>query len=298
MTTFLQLGFAGLALGAIYALIAIGFAIIYKASRVINFAQGELLLVGAYLISSFTLDWKIPFVLAVAFALAITAGIGVLFQRVVLSRMVGRPVFAIVMITIGLDIILRSLVTVRWGYDVRLVGDPWGSSGFSAGGVRFDWVAILTIGATAMVVALLFLFFRYSRYGVAIRATALDQEAALAVGIRVSTVYALAWAIAAVVATIGGLFLAGYPRNLDPTAGFVALRAFPAIIVGGLDSTLGALVGGLLIGLIEVLTAGYQPQFAPWLGKNFYAVAAYVVMLGVLLVRPYGLFGTPEVERV
>lgn len=298
MTTFLQLSFSGLALGCIYALVALGFTIIYKASRVINFAQGELLLVGAYLISSFALDWKLPFVIAVALALGCTAGIGVLFERLILRRMVGRPAFSIVMITIGLDIVLRSLVTVRWGYNVRLVGDPWGSSGFSAAGLRFDLVALWTIGVTIAAVVLLFLFFRYTRYGIAMRATALDQEAARAVGIRVSTIIALAWGIAGVVATTGGLFLAGFPRNLDPSAGFVALRAFPAIIVGGLDSTLGAVVGGVLIGLIEVLTAGYQPQYAPWLGKNFHVVAAYVVMLVVLLVRPYGLFGTPEVERV
>ncbi len=298
MTTFLQLSFSGFSLGCIYALVALGFTIIYKASRVINFAQGEFLLVGAYLISSFALDWKLPFLLAVALALLLTAGIGILFERLVLRRMVGRPPFSIVMITIGLDIVLRSLVTVRWGYDVRVIGDPWGASGFTTAGVRFDWAALWTIGFTIATIALLFLFFQYTRYGVAMRATALDQEAALAVGIRVRTIYALAWAIAGAVATAGGLFLAGFPRNLDPTTGFVALRAFPAIIVGGLDSTLGAVVGGTLIGLIEVLTAGYQPQVAPWLGKNFHVVAPYVVMLGVLLVRPYGLFGTREVERV
>ncbi len=298
MTNFLQLAFSGFALGCIYALVALGFTIIYKASRVINFAQGELLLVGAYLISSFSLDWKLPFALAVAVALAITAAIGILFERFILRRMVGRPPFSIVMITIGLDIVLLSAVTVRWGYNVRVGGDPWGSSGFSAAGLRFDWVALWTIGVTAVAVFLLFLFFRYTRYGVAMRATAFDQEAALAVGIRVRTMYAIAWAFAAMVATIGGVFLAGFPRNLDPATGLVALRAFPAIIVGGLDSTLGAVVGGIVIGLIEVLTAGYQPELAPWLGKNFHVVAAYVVMLLVLLVRPYGLFGTPEVERV
>jgi branched-chain amino acid transport system permease protein len=298
VTTFLQLTFSGFALGCIYALVALGFTIIYKASRVINFAQGELLLVGAYLISSFSLDWKLPFLVAVAGAVAITAGIGVLFERVILRRMIGRPTFSIVMITIGLDIVLRSLVTVRWGYDVRSMGDPWGSSGLTAGGVRFDAVALATIACTALTVALLYLFFHYTRYGVAMRATALDQEAALAVGIRVRTVYALAWAAAGALATVGGLFLGAFPRTLDPTTGFIALRAFPAIILGGLDSTMGAVVGGVVIGLIEVLTAGYQPQYAPWLGKNFHVVAAYLVMLAVLLVRPYGLFGTREVERV
>jgi len=298
MTNFLQLAFAGLALGCIYALVALGFTIIYKASRVINFAQGELLLVGAYLISSFALDWKLPFAIAVPLAVAITAGIAILFERVVLRRMVGRPPFSIVMITIGLDIVLRSAVTIRWGYDVRLIGDPLGASGFTSAGIRLDWISLWTIGFTVAAVGLLYLFFQYTRYGVAMRATALDQEAALAVGIRVRTIYALAWAIAGALATIGGLFLAGFPRNLDPATGFVALRAFPAIIVGGLDSTLGAVVGGILIGSIEVLTAGYQPQYAPWLGKNFYVVAAYVVMLLVLLIRPYGLFGTREVERV
>jgi branched-chain amino acid transport system permease protein len=298
MTTFLQLLLAGIALGCIYALVALGFTIIYKASRVINFAQGELLLVGSYLIASFAVDWKLPFVMAVPLAVAVTAGIAILFERIVLRRMVGRPVFSIVMITIGLDIVLRSVVTVRWGYDVRVIGDPWGDAGFNLAGVRFDWTAVWTIAFTALAVGLLYLFFQYTRYGVAMRATALDQEAALAVGIRVRTINALAWGIAGAVAVMAGLFLAGFPRDLEPANGFIALRAFPAIIVGGLDSTLGAVVGGILIGSIEVLTAGYQPQYAPWLGKNFNSVAPYVVMLIVLLIRPYGLFGTREVERV
>ncbi|MGH9198686.1 MAG: branched-chain amino acid ABC transporter permease, partial [Acidimicrobiia bacterium] len=159
-------------------------------------------------------------------------------------------------------------------------------------------VSLVTILAAAALLVAFFLFFKYSKSGIAMRATAFDQEAALAVGIPVRRVYALSWAIAAAVATIGGIFIAAFPGSLHPALGFAALRAFPAAILGGLDSPGGAVLGGLVIGLIEVLVQAYQPQFAPWLGINFHIVAAYILMILVLMVRPYGLFGTREVERV
>lgn len=299
MTTFLQLLFQGVGLGCIYALVALGFTAVYRASRVINFAQGSLLLLGAYIVSYAAVDRNVPYLLAAVIGVASVALLGVVFQVVVLRRVQGQPVFAVVMITIGLNIAISALVPALFGSNERAngVGDPFGSSQVELGGVVFSWVKIWTIITTAALLAAFFLFDRYSRYGLAIRATAVDEEAALAVGIPVRRVNALSWGVAGAVATVAGLFLAGFPNSLDPTTGDIALRAFPAIIIGGLESPLGAVVGGLLIGLVEEMTNGYESNI-PLVGHNFYSISPYIVMILVLLVRPYGLFGSRPVERI
>ena len=295
MTAFLQLLFQGLALGCIYALVAVGFTVIFRASQVINFAQGSLVLVGAYLISVFASGLHLPFVLAVIVSIALLAAGCVIFQFLVLQRVLGQPVFVLVMITIGLSIAINSAIPAIFGANSRILGDPWGASAVRAEGLTFTWVQIWTIVCTGLILALYFTFDRFSRYGLAMRATAADQEAALAVGVPIRRVYALTWAIAGAVAAVGGLFLSGFPSSVNPTLGDVALRAFPAIILGGLDSLPGAVVGGIAIGIIEVLTSGYAPG---WLGNNFADVAPYIAMILVLMIRPYGLFGTRPVERV
>ena len=295
MTQFLQLFFQGFALGSIYALVALGFTVIYRASKVINFAQGGLLLIGAYLVSVFATGAKLPFGLAVLFAVVLLAGGGVLFQTVVLRRVLGQPVFVVVMITIGASIAIDAAIPAIFGANPRLLGDPWGSSAVHVGGVTLNWVRIWAIAATALILVLFFALDRFSRYGLAMRAAAADEEAAAAVGVPIRRVYALSWAIAGVLAAVGGLFLAGFPSSPNPSLGDTALRAFPAIILGGLDSPIGAVVGGIVIGLVEVLTSGYAPS---WLGANFSDIAPYVLMILVLLVRPYGLFGTKPVERL
>jgi branched-chain amino acid transport system permease protein len=295
MTAFLQLLFQGFALGCIYALVALGFTVVYRASKVINFAQGSLLLVGAYLVSVLATGLNLPFVLAVLAAIALLAAGGAFFQMMVLQRMLGQPVFVLVMITIGLSIVIDSAIPAIFGGNARILGDPWGASAVNVGGVTLNWVRIWTVVCTALILALYFAFDRFSRYGLAMRATAVDEEAALAVGVPVRRVYALTWAIAGGVAVVGGMFLAGFPSSVNPSLGAVALRAFPAIILGGLNSPPGAVVGGISIGIVEVMASGYAPG---WLGSDFSAVAPYVVMILVLMSRPYGLFGTPPVERV
>jgi branched-chain amino acid transport system permease protein len=292
---FLQLLFQGFSLGCIYALVALGFTVIYRASKVINFAQGSLLLVGAYLVSVFATGLNLPFAIAVLAAIVLLAGGGVLFQMFVLRRVLGQPVFTLVMITIGLSIVIDSAVPAIFGDNARILGDPWGASAVHLGGVTLNWVRIWAIVSTVVILGLFFAFDRFSRYGLAMRATAVDEEAAMAVGVPVARVYAFTWAIAGGVAAVGGLFLAGFPSAPNPSLGNVALRAFPAIILGGLDSPLGAVIGGIAIGIVEVLTSGYAPG---WLGANFSDVAPYIVMILVLLIRPYGLFGARPVERV
>jgi branched-chain amino acid transport system permease protein len=295
MTAFLQLLFQGFALGCIYALVALGFTVVYRASKVINFAQGSLLLVGAYLVSVLATDLNLPFVVAVIASIALLAAGAAVFQMMVLQRVLGQPVFVLVMITIGLSIVIDSAIPAIFGGNARILGDPWGASAVHAGGVTFNWVRIWAVLCTGLILALYFVFDRFSRYGLAMRATAADEEAALAVGVPVRRVYALTWAIAGGVAVVGGLFLAGFPSSVNPSLGAVALRAFPAIILGGLDSPPGAVVGGITIGIVEIMASGYAPG---WLGSDFSAVAPYVVMIIVLLIKPYGLFGARPVERV
>jgi branched-chain amino acid transport system permease protein len=298
VTEFLQLCFAGLALGARYALVALGFVIIYRATGVINFAQGGLLAVGAYLTYAFANDAGLPFFLAVVLALAFSALLGAAVERTMLRPMVGQPVFAVIMITIGLLFILEQVVTTVWGYDSLNLADPWGVDTVRAGDVVMSVRDLWTLGLAAAVLAGFFAFFRLSKLGVAMRATALDPEAALAQGISARRVFAVSWAISAALAALAGVTLASGPAALSPGIGAIALVAFPAMIVGGLDSPIGAVVGGIIIGLTQALTAGYQEDLFPWAGDNFGAVMPYLVMILILLVRPYGLFGTKEVRRV
>ena len=298
MSDLLQLLAQGVALGAVYGLTALGFVIVYKATGVINFAHGELLLLGAYLVYAFHDQVGVPFVAAVPLAMASMAIVGWAIERGVLRRMVGRPTFAVVMITIGLAIVLRQTVTAIWGFDDLLLGDPWAASRVALGGLQVSAVSVASLAAAGLLFVAFLAFFRSSKAGIAMRATAIDQEAALAVGIPVRSVYAWSWMIAGATATVAGVFLAAFPATLHPGLGFVAFRAFPAAILGGLDSPGGALVGGLLVGVTELLVQVYQPQVAPWLGDNFHVAASYLLMIVVLIVRPYGLFGTREVERV
>jgi branched-chain amino acid transport system permease protein len=297
VTDFLQLAIQGIALGAIYALIALGFVIVYRATKVINFAQGELVLLGAYLAYAFN-QTALPFAVSVALAVLVMAGVGWGIERTILRRMVGKPTFAVVMITIGLAILIREAVATVWGFEDRLLGEPWASSRLHLGDLGVNATSLVTIAAAGALLLLFFAFFRFTRAGIGMRATALDQEAALAVGIPVGGVFAQAWMIAGATAAIAGVLLVAFPATLQPAVGFTALRAFPAAIVGGLDSPGGAVLGGVLVGLVEVMVQGYQPQVAPWLGSNLHVAAAYVLMIVVLMVRPYGFFGTPEVERV
>lgn len=295
MTEFAQLLFQGVALGATYALIALGFVVVYRASGVINFAQGAMLLAGAYTISWLATDLGVPFLPAVLAAVAVLALAGAAFQIVVLRRVSGEPTFVLVMITIGAGIAVTALVEALFGTAPRLLGDPWGSSSFQVGDVTINEVKVWGILVTCAALAVYFAFDRWTRWGLAVQATAEDEEATLSLGVPVRRVHLITWAMAGALATLGGLFLAGFPSSPQPALGDAALRAFPAIVLGGLRSPTGAVVGGVVIGITEVMTSGYAPAS---LGDNFYAVAPYIAMILILLVRPYGLFGRQPAERL
>jgi branched-chain amino acid transport system permease protein len=316
----------GLSLGAIYAVLALGFVIIFKATQVLNFAHGALAALGAFLIAYFATIINVPgrwmegspvwlqWMLSVIFALILAAGIGMLLERLFLRPMVGEALFAVAIVTLGIDIVVRTITNDFIGLNTRPMGDPFGLKTVGIGcengsfvgnadlvelcSIRVPWTTVFQLILTVVLVAAVAFFFR-SRTGVAMRATAWDQEVARAQGINVGRIFALAWAIGAVMAAIGGLFISMFPRRpggVDQFTAFFAFRAFPAIILGGLDSIPGAIVGGFAIGFAESAASTYLTF--EWLGTGFGGVVPYVVMLLVLLIRPYGLFGTEEIRRV
>lgn len=297
MTRFLQSTVAGLGLGTIYTLLGLGFVIIYKSMSVINFAQPALMAFGAWWVIYFGRIIGLGFVPALVIAVALTALMGLLIERIAIRPMIGEPVFAIAILTIGIDIVLRIMLNDLIGLQVRSLGDPWGLKTWTIGGVVVQQRFLARIVIGAAVVAALMVFFRSTRIGLAMRATAFDQEAAMVQGVSVGTVFALSWAIAGGLAAVAGTLL-GAGGGIDQQTPFIALKALPAIILGGLDSIPGAVVGGLVVGLMEGYSQTYQAQVAPYLGDNFSQVVPYLVLLLVLLFRPYGLFGTPEIERV
>ncbi|MGR7027382.1 branched-chain amino acid ABC transporter permease [Geodermatophilus sp. URMC 62] len=296
MTQFLSLLLNGISLGAIYALIALGFVIIFKASEVVSFTHGSLLLLGAYTIAR-TSD-SLGFLPAVLAGILVTALAAFLVERFIINRLRGAPVISLAIVTIGVDIILLTELIRRIGPDILNVPHPWGGESVRIGGIGISENRLIAMGVAAVLIVAFFAAFKYSSWGVAMRASAEDGEAAALMGIRQGRVSALAWVVAGVLAAVAALFLVGAPTpGVSAAAYTVALRAFPAAILGGLDSTGGALVGGLLIGITEALAAGYQDQLS-FLGRGFGEVAPYVVMIIVLLVRPSGLFGTKELTRV
>jgi branched-chain amino acid transport system permease protein len=297
----LQLLASGAALGAVYALVGLGFVVIYRATGVINFAQAGMVVLGAFLVYNATSTWGLPFWLGVLVSMGLGALLGIVLERFILRRMIGQPVYAVILVTVGLLLLVEPIVTTIWRNPGTNIDNPWGLDKLTIGDVSILQVDVATVALASVVLAAFFTFFRYTKYGVAMRATAADQEAALAQGIDVRRIVALSWAIAGVVAVLAGTMLgsgAGPATGLSVGIGIISLKALPAVVLGGLDSPLGAVVGGLIIGIAEVLTAGYQHDVLPFLPSGFASVMPWVVMLVVLLVRPYGLFGTRDVRRV
>ncbi len=299
----------GLSLGSIYALLAMGFVIIFKATQVLNFAHGALASMGAFFVAVFATIWDIPqrwlpdwpvwttWTISVVCALVAAALAGMAIERVFIRPMIGEELFAVAIVTLGLDIVIRTILNDFIGTDSRPLGDPWGTGVFDLGWVRIAHTEVVQLAVTFSLVLAVAYFFR-TRLGVAMRATAFDQEAARAQGIDVGKVFGVAWAIGAVLAAVGGIFLSVFPRRgagLDTQTAFFVFAAFPAIILGGLDSVVGAVVGGMIIGLAQAYSS-----LLPWefLGTGFSGVVPYFIMIVVLLIRPYGLFGTEEIRRV
>lgn len=284
----------GLGKGSVYALLALGFVIIFKATRVISFAQPAFMLAGVVLVTY--LVGPLGFWGALVVAMVLTGLLALGVERTAVRPMIGRPAFVVAIITLGVDVAVRVIVNAFIGINVRQVGDPWGLKTFDLGPVTVEERHLAALAVTAVLVAGLFAYFRYTRMGLAMRAASYDQEAALAQGVSVGSVFAVSWAMAGGLAAVAGTFAAA-GESVDGLMWLIALTALPVIILGGLDSLAGAVIGGLVVGMLQEIVANYQSSM-PWLGGNVSIITPYVVMLLVLLVRPYGLFGTREVERV
>lgn len=294
---FAQFMVGGVALGSIYSLLALGFVVIYKATGIFNLAQGSLVLLGTFLVYQFYEAFSWPFALALPAALVIMAVVGILVERLVMRKMLGKPVFSSIMVTLALLIIIDQIVQAIWSETGYVLSLPQSSGKLDVGGVTISHIDFWAFGAAAVLLLAFFAFFERTRLGLGMRATALDAEVASAQGVRISVAYSLSWAIAAVVATVAGMILTVRTGGgaLTPAVGYIALRAFPAMILGGLDSTGGAVAGGLIIGLAEVMVDGYLDY--DWLGEAFETVVPYLLLLPIMLWRPHGLFGTKTVER-
>lgn len=297
MTDLLSAIAGGLGQGSIYALLAVGFVMIYKAMGVISFAQPAFMMAGALVVTY--LAPEIGFVLALPLAAIAIAVVALVVERIAIRPMVGKAVFVIAIITIGVDVIVRTVAGAFIGRDPRPIGDPWGNSTVQWAGVLiFQRDIAAFVVATVLVLGLL-AFFRWTPIGLAMRASALDQEAAMAQGVNVGTVFAVSWGLAGALATFAGVFAAANTGGtMNRNLWLIALAALPVIILGGLDSFGGAVLGGLIIGVVQRIVGDYHREWFPFLDTNLYLITPYLVMFVVLLVRPYGLFGTREVERV
>lgn len=316
MNEFVQYLVSGVALGGVYALVALGFVVIYRASQVFNFAHGELLAFGALAMVYMTAPsvseedmlaigapevsgLGISWFLALPIALVATGLLAALVERVALRPLVGRPVFVSIIITLFIGALLRTGMILVFGAGGMPLGVPWDPMGsLDVGGAVLGYSSAVIIGASAIALLAFFALLRFSKLGIAMRATSSDQETALALGIPVGKVFAATWIIAGAFAALAGVCVAIRDPQVDAMTGFIALRAFPAVIVGGLESPTGAVLAGLLLGVAEVMTAGYLNDALGEMGKNFHIVMPYLLMIAVLIVRPYGLFGQRKVERL
>ncbi|MGA2316241.1 MAG: branched-chain amino acid ABC transporter permease [Thermodesulfobacteriota bacterium] len=289
----LQLFVSGLSVGSVYAVIGIGFVVIYKATKILNFAHGEILMIAAYfclvLVESLHLNFLIAFLLTLAFC----AMIGLMIERFIFRPMIGEPVFAVVMITLGLSIILRPLTGMVFGFGNVMFPSPFPQKPIVFSNIVISHAHLWTFIISCAVMAIFFLFFKYSKVGIAMRAAAEKQSVAFLMGIDVKKIFSLSWAIAAATAGIAGILLANV-MVMNLNLSFVAIKVFPAIILGGLDSIVGALIGGLIIGVFETLVGGYLDLYLSGIKE----ISAYILLFIILIVRPYGLFGTEEIERV
>ena len=295
MEFFLQLVLNGLVIGSIYALVGLGFVIIYKSSSILNFAQGELLMLGAYVCLAIFTETKVPFLAAFALTLGFSVVLGVAMERVLLRPMIGEPVISVIMLTLGLASVLRAVVQGIWGTDTRSYPDLFPSAPVQIGPLPVSQGYLYSVASVVLLLLLFSLFFKYTRAGIAMRATAFSQQVALSMGISVKRMFALAWSIAAVVSAVGGVLLGGIRGGVDGAFALFGLKVIPVVILGGLDSVLGAIVGGVVMGVLENLAGGYLD---PVFGGGVKEVAPFIALVAILSIKPYGLFGKVKIERV
>lgn len=294
MELFLMTLTTGIMVGGIYALIALGWVLIYKCSGVLNLAMGELTLIGAYVSLSFY-SMGIPFLLALLFSLIIGFILGILTERIFLDRLIGEPILTVIMVTVGLSFFFKGIVELIWGTDTRVFTPPV----FPLEPIRIGPLIIGQVYLWSFVAAIILLcifvgFFQYTRWGLAMQATADDEMAALSLGVSARFVYATAWAIAFMAAGVGGTLL-GNINGLNISVGYLGLLVLPAVVLGGLNSVPGAIMGGIIIGVLQNLAGAYLDKYFPGGVKE---VAPFAFMAVFLLFKPHGLWGWERIERV
>jgi branched-chain amino acid transport system permease protein len=290
---FIQTILTGVSIGCVYGLVALGVILIFKATEVINFAQGELLMLGGFIGYSFITLWHFPYWVALLLTIILMGLFGMLLERTTLRSLVGQPVYAIVIVTIGISFFMRSTVSMvpGWGTDTYGIRTPFTERFIRTGELVLSWEHLSIILMTFVLIFILFAFFRYTRLGTAMRATSQNQLAAVYMGISVTKVFSLTWTIAAALGGIGGILLAPITFVHMNMGLAIGLKAFPAAALGGFRSLPGAIVGGLIIGITESLSGFYLPQ-------GWKSVAAWIILIGVLIIRPQGLFGIQEKKKV
>mgnify|MGYP000238811529 FL=1 len=291
-----QLLVNGLIVGMLYGVVAMCFVLIYKSTQVVNFAQGEFLVLGAWVCLALVTNMQLPFFLAFIFTLVFMAAFGIIVQTVILRPLIGEPIISVIMVTIGLSIFMQSLMNWIFGNDAKRFPDVFGTSDIvSIGGLNVEVAYLLSLVLSIIIMGVFFWFFRFTRHGLAMRATAFDQQIAQSLGISVKQTFAMAWAISAVVSGVAGIVI-GIVNSVSNSLAFVGIKVFPAVILGGLDSIVGAVVGGIIIGVLENMAEYVDGQ---WLKiGNLYTIAPFYVLIIILMIKPYGLFGTKDIERI
>lgn len=291
----LQLVITGVAVGGVYALMALGFVLIFKASSVVNFGPGELVLFGAYVSWATILQMKFNLYVAFVLTLGISIVLGLVIERGVLRPLIGEPIISVIMVTFGVASVIRGVLNMTWGSDTRRFPALFSSEPFQLGPVPVSPVHLWSFVVVMVLLAAFSLFFKFSLTGMAMRATADNQQVALSLGVSVKRIFAMSWCIATVVSALGGIILGSVRGGVDFSLADYGLKVFPVVILGGLDSVAGAIVGGVLIGVLENLSGGYLD---PILGGGVKEVAPFVALVIILMLRPYGLFGKVQIERV
>ncbi len=294
-TLLLQLTLNGLIVGALYGVVGMSFVLIYKASQVVNFAQGEFLLVGAWVCWWLLTEWQLPFWAGFLVTLAFMTAFGMLLQVLVLRPLIGEPVISVIMATIGLGIFFQALMKWMFGVFAKPFPPIFPAERVNILGLDLQPVYLLSLGTSVVIMAAFAWFFTASKHGLAMRATAFDQQVAQSLGVSVPKVFAMSWAISAVVSSVAGVVV-GVVNGVSSSLSFYGIKVFPAVILGGLDSIVGAVLGGLIVGVLENLA---QYVDSEWLNLgNMYAIAPFYALIVILLIKPYGLFGTKNIERV
>ena len=290
-----QLLVNGIIIGTLYGVVAMCFVLIYKSTQIVNFAQGEFLLIGAWVCWWLLTYWQLPFWIGFPVTLAFMMVFGILLQVIVLRPMIGEPIISVIMVTIGLSIFFQAMMKWNFGVWAKPYPEVFGTKSIDILGLNVQTPYVMSMVISLVIMAGFAWFFKFSRLGLAMRATAFNQQVAQSLGISVESVFAMAWAISAMVSALAGVVV-GMVNGVSSALSFFGIKVFPVVILGGLDSIVGAILGGLIIGVLENMAEFVDGQYLN-LG-NLYTVVPFYALIIILMIKPYGLFGTKQIERV